>query len=466
MYTFRMHHARFTFRPSALDIYNSVITFTYAVDLEDGKRIEYRDILEFPGTTPGMWRRIPAPLLSNLLEALNVMLGIGYWKIHCAPEMHTEGFSLTPEQAEFWNAVYTKGLGEFFYKAQIDFRGLISFPYDATGRTQKYPTRFVRSRSTLLANGGGKDSVVSAEMLKTAEIPFDLFVLGRTTKMQARVASVMGKQIISIVRRIDPSVMDLSKPGKIGGGYSVVSTFTFAAVLVAALQNYRYIILSNEQSADIPNVQYLGLDVNHQWSKSSEAEMLMRDYIARFITPDIIPFSLLRQFSEIEMVRRFAPHSGYFHAFSSCNMNFFLPRSITDNTRPDRAYWCRKCPKCIFIFACLTAFLPKEVVVDIFGANVYADATLLPTYKELLGLEGFKPFECVGTSEEMIVAMRRAQETGSYKGEPAMDLFEKSVAFDDRSSKEMEQRVFSAHGTGTMPEEFASFFGTDVSLTR
>jgi hypothetical protein len=30
---------------------------------------------------------------------------------------------------------------------------------------------------------------------------------------------------------------------------------------------------------------------------------------------------------------------------------------------------------------------------------------LLPLYKELLGIEGIKPFECVGTNEEVTYAM-------------------------------------------------------------
>jgi hypothetical protein len=49
---------------------------------------------------------------------------------------------------------------------------------------------------------------------------------------------------------------------------------------------------------------------------------------------------------------------------------------------------------------------------------------LLPLFKSILGLEGFKPLDCVGEPEEMILAMHRARMRGEYSGEPAMRLFE------------------------------------------
>jgi len=449
---------RFIFRPYNLDTDRSLLRCTYAIDFEEGERVEYTNVLEFPGATPDMWARIPPQLLQAMLESLVIMLGLYYWKIHCAPAMCIEGFSLTREQAQFWNTLYTKGLAEFFYRSRIDFRGLINFPYDTAGPTQVSSTPFVRSRRTLLTHGGGKDSIVSSEILKAAGIPFDLFVLNhnKMPKMQERVAELIGERVVVVRQSRDPLARRLSQLKKVQGGYPHSLAVTFVATLVAVLQDYRYVALSNEHSADIGNTEYYGVDVNHQWGKSTESEMLVREYIARFITPDVVPFSLLRQFSEIEMVRRFTQYPKYFYSFSSCNMNFSFPPSVTENGRAERAYWCNKCPKCVFIFACLAAFLPKETVIDIFGADLYADTQLLRTYRELLGLEGIKPFECVGTPEEMIVAMSRAQKTGAYKHEPAMDLFEGVVLPNGSSLGEIERRVFSAHGVGTIPEEFTS----------
>ncbi|MDR2190769.1 MAG: hypothetical protein LBP53_06420 [Candidatus Peribacteria bacterium] len=65
----------------------------------------------------------------------------------------------------------------------------------------------------------------------------------------------------------------------------------------------------------------------------------------------------------------------------------------------------------------MRAFLPAETVDEIFGKKLFADEALLPLFKELLGMQGCKPFECVGTSEEMLVALKLANERGFQAGE-------------------------------------------------
>lgn len=58
-----------------------------------------------------------------------------------------------------------------------------------------------------------------------------------------------------------------------------------------------------------------------------------------------------------------------------------------------------------------------------FGGNLFEDDTLLPLYRELLGLEGHKPFECVGTKEETAAAFILAHNRGEFEGAAAMTMF-------------------------------------------
>ena len=51
-----------------------------------------------------------------------------------------------------------------------------------------------------------------------------------------------------------------------------------------------------------------------------------------------------------------------------------------------------------------------------FGADLYADTRLLPLFRRILGIEGFKPLDCVGEPEEMILAMHHAYLVGSMQG--------------------------------------------------
>src|SRR5581483_8917424 len=115
------------------------------------------------------------PILEAILNNIHLALGISYWKTYCPKTLKINEFSLTKEQAEFWNMVYTKGLGEFFFRNNIDFRGLINFPFEE--KEAEKPTQLSLPNRSLVFFGGGKDSAVSVELLKNAKKEFDLFVV-------------------------------------------------------------------------------------------------------------------------------------------------------------------------------------------------------------------------------------------------------------------------------------------------
>lgn len=410
-----IHATLFTFCGYTINPQKSTVSFTYRVTFKSGLTQTFTDRLYFENIAPDLWGKIPKKVRESTLQALLLMLGINYW---CAfpTAMSIESFTLTKKQAAFWNTLYLNGLGEFFYLMDIDFRNLIHFPYDPHATDQK-PTALQIPTRSLLLSGAGKDSILSAEILKEHHTPFDFFAFAPTPAHQ-KIAHIAGAKTIRVRRRRDP-LLELI----LSGAYPSVSTFTFVAVLIAELLGYNEIVFSNERSADFGNLTYLGLPINHQWCKSTEAEKLLNDYIQSYITPSITTRSLLREFSELEIVKRFVRHPQYFHAVTSCNTYFALPGIVQRLLRKN--FWCKRCPKCVFLFACFSAFLSKEEVVRMFGANLYTKKRLMPLFKRILGTEGFKPLDCVGEPEEMILAMHYASQTGAYADEPAMVLFEK-----------------------------------------
>lgn len=433
----------FTFSSYSIDVPRSVISFTFRVEFESGKVRTYTDKLYFRDVAPEMWGNVPKEVLKVTLQSLLLMLGINYWAVFPTRNIKIDGFSLTREQAHFWDTLYLNGLAEYFYNMRMDFRGLIAFPYDESC-ISKAPARFKRASRSLLLNGAGKDSILSAELLKAAHIPFDFFAFA-PTPAHRRIAELVGAESINVERRQDFRAVAMASFFGVSSDYPSVSTFTFIAVLLAELRGYDSIIFSNERSADSGNLTYLGLHVNHQWCKSSESEKMINDYIQRFITPDISTRSLLREYSELEIVRRFIQYPQYLRHVTSCNSYFWLPPLVQRMRR--KGYWCKRCPKCVFLFACFAAFLPKKEVVNIFGANLYARQSLLPLVKRILGIEGFKPLDCVGEPEEMILAMHYAARRGEYTGEAAMRLFDShfppSYAFGD-----IAQKVFTVKTDG------------------
>lgn len=410
----------FTFCSYKVNTRSSNISFTYRVGFKNGRTRTYTDHLFLKDVTPDMWGRVPADVLESTLQSLLIMLGINYWCVFPTRNIKIEGFTLNKEQADFWNSLYLNGLGEFFYDMKIDFRDLISFPFDDSTTVAKSSHIDLPIRSLLL-NGAGKDSILSAEILKSSNMPFDFFAFA-PTPAHNRIGKLVGARTIKVTRRIDPYLDFIKGYRGVSSAYPSVSTFTFIATLLAELLGYNSIVFSNESSADFGNLDYLGLEVNHQWCKSSFAEKMVNDYIHKFITPDISTNSLLRKYNELEIVQRFVEYPQYLHYVTSCNTYFWLP--YIQQVMMRKAYWCGRCPKCVFLFTCFSAFLPREEVVSMFGDNLYTKKRLLPLFRRILGVEGFKPLDCVGEPEEMILAMHYASVRNEYINDMAMTLFE------------------------------------------
>ncbi len=411
----------FTFEKYKINPKRGIVTFSYTVEFKFGIKKTFTDTLIFKNIDKKLWQKVPENILKPTMESLLLMIGINYWCIFPTNNIHIRNFSLTKEQAEFWELLYLNGLGEFFYDMKIDFHNLIKFPYDESLILNK-ADRLELPNKSLLLNGAGKDSILSAEILKASNVPFDFFAFA-PTPAHKKVAKLVGAKTIKVKREFDFWMEFYRSTFAISTSYPSVSTFTFTAVLLAELLGYNKIIFSNERSADFGNFNYLGLEVNHQWCKSSQAEKMINDYIQKYITPDISSNSLLREYSELEIVKRFVKHKKYLPYVTSCNNYFWLPL-IVQFLMP-KAYWCRKCPKCVFLFTCFSAFLPKKEVLKIFGGNIYKDKTRLRLFKRILGVEGTKPLDCVGEPEEMILAMHYVNKNKEYEGEDANELFKK-----------------------------------------
>ena len=106
----------------------------------------------------------------------------------------------------------------------------------------------------------------------------------------------------------------------------------------------------------------------------------------------------------------------YFEATTSCNANWRILKE-----QPSER-WAND-PKSAFVYALYAAYLPKEQLLTIFGRDLFDEEELLPIYRQLLGLEGFKPFECVGTPEETKEAFALAHARGDIEDSLAMKMF-------------------------------------------
>ncbi len=75
----------------------------------------------------------------------------------------------------------------------------------------------------------------------------------------------------------------------------------------------------------------------------------------------------------------------------------------------------------------LRVFVGKEQVNQIFGQDLFENIALVPLFEELLGISGFKPFECVGTNEEMILALWMIYQQEESSDAPMLQLFKEKI---------------------------------------
>ena len=412
---------------------NKKISFYYRIEFFNRNHLEFTETIILPGAS----KNLNQESIQKILEPLQLILGISYYKLYCPPKIVTS-CRLSKDQADFWNVVYKKGLGEFLYRNKLNPKHLAKFPYS---KIKIVPKRIKVQHRALLGIGGGKDSVVAAGLLENFKTTPFLVETQSKDLVSGRIIAKMGKPSLKIKRILDPKIFEIHD-GAYNGHIPISAIFAFLGILAAAVYKYRYVIVANEHSSNFGNVQYRGETINHQWSKSLEFEMLLQEYTKKFITPDITYFSLLRQFYEIRVARMFAKQKKYFSLFTSCNGNFKVFKE-----RPN-SLWCGKCPKCAFVFLMLAPFLSKKELLGIFHKNLLADNSLVPLFNDLLGFGKLKPFDCVGTFEESQAALCLAAK--NFKNEIVVkELFPKI-----NNPQKLIKQVFKTVPAPTLPTPF------------
>ena len=236
-----------------------------------------------------------------------------------------------------------------------------------------------------------KDSNVTLELLKWMNN--DTFILNPNdvTLECSKIAGYDNPRIMK--RTIDPQIIELNKNWFLNGHTPFNALLAFLTYLVAYLGNKKYIVLSNESSANESNVRWL--KVNHQYSKSFECENDFNQYTEKYFWIWIKYFSFLRPLLEIQIAQLFSQFEQYHQIFKSCN--------VWSKSKPRK--WCCNCPKCLFVYIILSPFLYKNRLVNIFGEDLFENKDLLQTFIDLTWNSENKPFECVWTYDEVNYAI-------------------------------------------------------------
>ena len=347
----------------------------------------------------------------NMVFSLGMVELISYWKISCPKRVIVEAGFLNDEQIEWWKELYYLGLGEFFYtngivtskQAFMD----IELGENVGDTCEEEMVTGVGSRisedSVLVPIGGGKDSVVSLELLKKTNDNIKCYIINpRGATLNTVATAGMTDNLLVANRTLDKNMIELNKQGYLNGHTPYSAIVAFSSTIVAYIHGLKYIALSNEDSANESTVK--GTDVNHQYSKSFKFEQDFHNYEEKFIGSGTYYFSLLRPLSEFQIASYFAKCKEYHQIFRSCNVG----------SKED--IWCGHCPKCMFVYIILSPFIEQSKLREIFGADMLDDDDMKDNLHKLIGYVEEKPFECVGSRDEvnsaLCMTINRIEENG------------------------------------------------------
>ncbi|HUJ62742.1 MAG TPA: hypothetical protein VLX92_29770 [Kofleriaceae bacterium] len=308
----------------------------------------------------------------------------------------------TPRFRELWHTVFRRVWAQWRWEhAARDYGGprFVDPPAPATRAIGTAPGPI----ELLAFCGGGKDSLVALKLLERARLPFATLgyahsIYGNAAYQHALLDRVGGASARLRAERqwITDDFMDAPvaalRPEL--GVRSLLAAETpasvFAALPLALARGYRGLVVAHEASANAPNLVWDGEDVNHQWGKGWDAEVLLDRYVRDELLADVRYFSVLQPVQDeliFELLARDAELAPLTH---SCNL---------------RKPWCGECAKCAYVWLQMAAHLPPRIVEATFGGDLGERDANARWFRELFGLAEHSPFECVGSPREARLAL-------------------------------------------------------------
>ncbi len=357
--------------------------------------IVFRPFIHIPASKFFFSTDIPENTLRNLVFHIGMIELISYWKTACPPTVIIKPHKLNDEQIEWWKNLYFKGMGEFFFINNIDinYRDFLNIINHKNGTNEYLLSPVNLSDGAIIPVGGGKDSSVTLKLLKNYK-PYTIPMVinhRQATRQTIKSSGYNLSDVLEINRMLDQTMLDLNNQGYLNGHTPFSALLAFVSLLAGIGSKTKHIVLSNESSANEATIPCT--NINHQYSKSYEFEQSFRNYVSKFICPEIKYFSFLRPLNELQIAGLFARYPEYHQVFKSCNAG-----SKND-------IWCCECSKCLFSFIILSPFFEPAKILNIFGDNLLDNYNLKKYFDELTGISKYKPFECVGTIEEVNTAL-------------------------------------------------------------
>lgn len=313
---------------------------------------------------------------------------------------HTEALE------RLWSAVFHKVWAQWRYENDLPDARPPTFASRPAATSAAPVVRDRDAGEVLLFCGGGKDSLVSMKLLERGGVPFASFAYAASTygavapqfelidHLLDRGAPRRRHRQITLDDFFDSPVLSLY--GEARGVRTITAAETpssvFGVLPLLLDRGYRSAVVGHEASANTGNLVWekTGEDVNHQWGKSLAAERMLDEYIRSELCRDTGVFSVLMPLHDVVIFSLLRRDEGALGATHSCNVK-----------KP----WCRRCPKCAYVWLGYRAHLSPEAVTALFPEDLLEVPENEGFFHDMMGLGAHTPFECIGQIEESRLAL-------------------------------------------------------------
>ncbi len=325
----------------------------------------------------------------------------------------------TPQFEQLWRTLIYKIWGQWRYQQnKPDYQGPVfcSQAHEQRAKAISLPSA---TTEVLAFCGGGKDSLVGMKLLERADIPFASFAYSSSIYGQSEPQHQLINKLVKCSLATEQHqlrIYDSFVDAPVRDSYPEIKeilaaetpTSLFAALPILLQNNYHYMVLAHERSANTGNLIWsdTGEDINHQWGKSYQAEQLLNHYLQTEFISNCAYFSILQPIYDTTIFNLLRQDENMITATHSCNIK-----------KP----WCCECPKCAYVWLNYMAYLDTKTVQTMFPDNLFDIEANQPWFYQMLGLGKHTPFECIGEVEETRLAFELCRRKG-LTGK-AMDMY-------------------------------------------
>ena len=340
--------------------------------------------------------------LANLLDIYSITL---------PREVVIEGIELNRRALDFWERTARNLAAERLVEDNLPAHALDArwrSQSSVRGRMDPVPQSVPRGR--LLAMSGGKESLAALKMMKD-ESACSLFFLHYPDAGWQH-----GGRLFRCFQRTHDCVKvrtDITGTGPLveafdckAYGMFVIGQIAFSALLL--MDRFSTISIGNEFSANFGNGMHDGIPVNHQYDKSFSFAQELNAYLTEHVTAEFTHASPFWSWHEYRIAETFFADDRYLKQWSSCN-----------NSTSARLF-CGACAKCAFVFLLGAAHTDPMKICGLMGANLLDDLELI---RSVADPEVRKPLECVGTKEEVWVALEDIWQKRVWRESPGLKYF-------------------------------------------